>query len=132
MKKLRTLPVYAVFVLICMLVIFPVLLAVVLPLRGSDELRATIDPLTGTDGSYSTFSLIAQYPTLENFKELLVFTPDFYKVFWNSILVVGSILLFQGFLLKLPGCLQLFAAAIPARYFVLPTAESSPAETETR
>jgi len=95
MKKLRTLPVYAVFVLICMLVIFPVLLAVVLPLRGSDELRATIDPLTGTDGSYSTFSLIAQYPTLENFKELLVFTPDFYKVFWNSVLIVGSILLFQ-------------------------------------
>lgn len=95
MKRLRTLPVYTVFALICMLVIFPVLLAAVLPLRGSDELRATLNPLTGTDGTYSTFSIIAQYPTLDNFKELLLYTPDFYKVFWNSVLIVGSILLFQ-------------------------------------
>ena len=95
MKARGKLPLYVIFTLICAAVIFPVLLAVVLPFRGNDELRSTLDPLTGSDGSYSAVSIIAQYPTIENFKELLLYTPDFYKVFWNSLLIVGSILLFQ-------------------------------------
>ncbi len=94
-KNMRTLPVYAVFALICAAVIFPVLIAVLLPFRGNDELRATLDPLTGSDGSYSSFGIVAQYPTLDNFRDLLIFTPDFYKVFWNSVLIVVSILVFQ-------------------------------------
>ena len=95
MKARGKLPLYVIFTLICAAVIFPVLLTVVLPFRGNDELRSTLDPLTGSDGSYSAVSIIAQYPTIENFKELLLYTPDFYKVFWNSLLIVGSILLFQ-------------------------------------
>ena len=94
-KKLRVSSVYIVMAIICVIVMFPLLLAVILPLQASDELAGTLSPLIKFNGEYSKIDYIAQYPTLDNFKELLLYTPDFYRVFWNSFLITGSILLFQ-------------------------------------
>lgn len=94
-KKLRIPSVYAVMAVICIVVMFPLFLAVILPLQSSDELAKTLSPLINFKGTYSKIDYIAQYPTLNNFKELLLYTPDFYKVFWNSFLITGAILLFQ-------------------------------------
>lgn len=94
-KKLRVSSVYVVMAVICIVVMFPLLLAVILPLQSSDELTKTLSPLINFKGTYSRIDYIAQYPTLNNFKELLLYTPDFYRVFWNSFLITGSILLFQ-------------------------------------
>ena len=94
-KKLRVSSVYVVMAVICIVVMFPLLLAVILPLQSSDELARTLSPLINFKGNYSKIDYIAQYPTLNNFKELLLYTPDFYKVFWNSFLITGAILLFQ-------------------------------------
>lgn len=94
-KKLRASSVYVVMAVICIVVMFPLLLAVILPLQSSDELTKTLSPLINFKGTYSRIDYIAQYPTLNNFKELLLYTPDFYRVFWNSFLITGSILLFQ-------------------------------------
>ena len=41
--------------------------------------------------------LLPLYPTLQNFLDLLFFTPEFLVVFWNSVKVVGGILLGQMF-----------------------------------
>lgn len=94
-KRLKTLPVYVLMAAVCAVVIFPVFLAVILPLQASDELAKTLGPLMNFKGKYSEIDYIAQFPTLENFKELLVYSPDFYKVFWNSLFITGTILLFQ-------------------------------------
>ena len=94
-KRLKTLPVYVLMAVICAVVIFPVFLAVILPLQASDELAKTLGPLMNFNGKYSEIDYIAQFPTLENFKELLIYSPDFYKVFWNSLFITGTILLFQ-------------------------------------
>lgn len=94
-KKLRASSVYVVMAVICIVVMFPLLIAVILPLQSSDELTKTLSPLINFKGTYSSIDYIAQYPTLNNFKELLLYTPDFYRVFWNSFLITGSILLFQ-------------------------------------
>ena len=32
---------------------------------------------------------------MNHFKNLLLFTPEFYRVFWNSLFIVGTILIFQ-------------------------------------
>lgn len=95
MKKIHHIPVIVIIAFICIAVIMPVVLAVILPFQGSDELRDTLDPLTGNTGVYSEVDFIAQYPTLENFRELLFYTPEFYNVFWNSVFIAVSILLFQ-------------------------------------
>ena len=94
-KRLKTLPVYVLMAVICAVVIFPVFLAVILPLQASDELAKTLGPLMNFNGKYSEIDYIAQFPTLENFKELLIYSPDFYKVFWNSLFITRTILLFQ-------------------------------------
>ena len=94
-KRLKTLPVYVLMAVICAVVIFPVFLAVILPLQASDELAKTLGPLMNFNGKYSEIDYISQFPTLENFKELLIYSPDFYKVFWNSLFITGTILLFQ-------------------------------------
>lgn len=94
-KKLRVSSVYVLMAVICIVVMFPLLLAVILPLQSSDELARTLSPLINFKGTYSKIDYIAQYPTLSNFKELLLYTPDFYKVFWNSFMITGSILAFQ-------------------------------------
>ena len=95
-KRLKTLPVYVLMAVICAVVIFPVFLAVILPLQASDELAKTLGPLMNFNGKYSEIDYIAQFPTLENFKELLIYSPDFYKVFWNSLFITGTILLFKN------------------------------------
>ena len=94
-KRLKTLPVYVLMAVICAVVIFPVFLAVILPLQASDELAKTLGPLMNFNGKYSEIDYIAQFPTLESFKELVIYSPDFYKVFWNSLFITGTILLFQ-------------------------------------
>lgn len=48
------------------------------------------------------FKLLANYPTLKHYYELLIFTPQFFTVFWNSVRIVSFILLFQ-FFIAVPG-----------------------------
>lgn len=81
--------------LVCIAVIYPVFLAVTLPLQDEYELTKVFSPLITHKGEYVKIDHLPIYPTLDNFKELLLFTPEFYTVFWNSFLMTGSILVFQ-------------------------------------
>ena len=94
-KKSAGLPLYIVMAVLCTAVLFPVILAVILPFQAHSELKDTLSPLVNFTGKYSRVDLLPQYPSTENFKELLVYSPEFYRVFWNSLLMVGGILLFQ-------------------------------------
>ncbi|MCR4888803.1 MAG: carbohydrate ABC transporter permease [Ruminococcus sp.] len=95
LKKVSNLFLYLVLAVICLIIIYPVFTAVILPLQDIDELSRTFSPISDFKGDYVNVDYIPQYPTLNNFKELLLFTPEFYKVFWNSIMITGTILLFQ-------------------------------------
>ena len=95
MKKIRSVFWYLVLSFIGIIVIFPVLLVLILPFQSSDELQKTMDPIYNFAGKYVTIDYLPQYPTLNNFKDLLFLTPEFYKVFWNSILIVAVVLTFQ-------------------------------------
>jgi multiple sugar transport system permease protein len=50
--------------------------------------------LTGGDG-YITWKWIPDFPTIEQYRRLLFYTPEFLVLFWNSIKMVGLILLGQ-------------------------------------
>lgn len=95
MKKIRSVFLYLIFAAICLVIIYPVFLVFILPFQDSDELRQTLSPLTMFMGEYVAVDYIPQYPTLNHFKNLLLFTPEFYSVFWNSLFIVGTILIFQ-------------------------------------
>ena len=65
---------------------------------GSAELSENLAPvLEGGEGN-AVWPVIAQYPTLQAYVELLLDTPQFFTVFWNSCRQVIPIVLGHVFL----------------------------------
>lgn len=95
MKKVRTVILYILFVLLSLAILYPIVLVVLLSMQDSDEQARTISPLIQFTSEYADIHYLPQYPTLGHFTDLLIFTPEFYTVFWNSLLMVGFILVFQ-------------------------------------
>lgn len=86
---------YTLLALLCIFIIYPVFMAAVLPLQDAYELEKTFLPLKESFGKYVQIDHLPLFPTLDNFKELLLYSPEFYTVFWNSILITWCILAFQ-------------------------------------
>ncbi|MGN0621661.1 MAG: carbohydrate ABC transporter permease [Porcipelethomonas sp.] len=95
MKKIKSILLYILFALLSLVILYPVMLVIILSVQDSDELAGTISPMIQFTGEYTDIHYLPQYPTLSHFKDLLIFTPEFYTVFWNSLLMVGFILVFQ-------------------------------------
>ncbi len=95
MKRIKAVIVYIVLGLLCIAILFPVILIPILSIQDTDELAKTTVPLITNSDTFVKVDYFVQFPTLSYFKKLLLYTPEFYKVFWNSIITVGAILLFQ-------------------------------------
>lgn len=62
-------------------------------LMDSLELTGHLRPvLTGKDG-FATWALLPRYPTLQPYVELLLDSPSFFVMFWNSVRLAAGILL---------------------------------------
>lgn len=93
---------YVLHLIIKILVIFGAVLAV-LPIvflvcgtfMGEVELEELLSPVIGNGSGYATWHVIPLYPTLKNIVELLFDTPEYYVLFWNSVKIVGTVLLGQ-------------------------------------
>lgn len=93
---------YVLHLIIKILVIFGAVLAV-LPIvflvcgtfMGEVELEELLSPVIGNGSGYATWHVIPLYPTLKNIVELLFDTPEYYVLFWNSMKIVGTVLLGQ-------------------------------------
>ena len=95
MKIVKKVILYIIFAVLAVVILYPVMIVVLLSLQDTDELTGTVSPLIQFTGEYADIHYLPQYPTLGHFKDLLIFTPEFYTVFWNSLLMTGIILLFQ-------------------------------------
>lgn len=75
---------------------FFMLAPVVLVLSGSimsrQELGVFLGPVLNGEDGYISWRFIPDYPTLEHYKKVLVFTPQFFVVFWNSVKMTVCIL----------------------------------------
>lgn len=80
-------------------------------LMGNGELKEYLGPfILHTDG-YAGWRLFPLYPTLRNVVKLFLDSPEFFRMFWNTMAVTGGILTGQ-FLFGLPSAWGL------ARYLV--------------
>lgn len=95
MENIKSVIVKFLILIFCISIIFPVYLLCILPFQDSLELKGTLNPVINNGMDYVSIHFFARYPTMDNFKELLFLNPDFYKVFWNSLLMVAVIILFQ-------------------------------------
>ncbi|MCI9199406.1 MAG: carbohydrate ABC transporter permease [Lachnospiraceae bacterium] len=85
----------AVLVFPVVMVCIPILLLATGALMGRDELREGLSPVFTGMGDYIEWNLMPDYPTFENYKKLLLETPQFFVLFWNSVKMAGCILIGQ-------------------------------------
>ncbi len=89
-------------VLLALFICFPIIMVVAGAIKDTDELAMLLKPIFTQSGELTRFRLFPNYPTGKHFIDLLVFTPQFYVVFWNSIKIVFSILILQ-LIIAVPG-----------------------------
>ena len=78
--------------LCAIITICPLLFLISGSFMDSLEISELIAPVTqGTEGM-AGWHLIPGYPTLQNIIELLLDSPEFYQMFWNSVKITGTIL----------------------------------------
>ena len=82
--------------LLALVFVFPVLFLAVGSLMGKNELTDLLLPVLkkGSTG-YASWKLFPEYPTLRSYVEVLLDSPEFFVMFWNSVKMTGAILLGQ-------------------------------------
>lgn len=66
------------------LAVLPVLILVSGSITGEAELYGWIAPILGDHEGFVRLRLFPDYPTLRNFVELLLDSPEFFRMFWNT------------------------------------------------
>lgn len=89
MKKIGTGAAYAAAAIICLAILSPVLLLLDLSFQDETELAKAFVPMNGN--GFSMPDLLPLFPTFDNFKEILLFSPQFYTVFWNSMTIAAAV-----------------------------------------
>ncbi len=72
--------------------LMPVLLLLSGSLMSGLELSDAFAPLSGEAEGYIRWKFFPDYPTLAHYGKLLLYSPQFFTVFWNSVKIVGFIL----------------------------------------
>lgn len=84
-----------VFGFLSIIMVFPLLIMLGDSFMGAQELEEAYGAVFGTGSGEVSMRLIPQYPTLRSYVELLLDSPDFFVMFWNSCKQVFPILIGQ-------------------------------------
>lgn len=90
-KRLLILILLILAVIIC----FPVLFLIVGSLMGSDELNHYLGAVLGSSEGFASWALLPTWPTFKAYVQLLLDSPEFFVMFWNSVKMTGAILIGQ-------------------------------------
>ncbi|MCM1111921.1 MAG: carbohydrate ABC transporter permease [Muribaculum sp.] len=77
------------------LFLLPILILVSGSAADAYEWRERLQPLLENTNDTIVWKWIPDYPTGEHFKRLLFYSPEFMKLFWNSVGMVAAVLLGQ-------------------------------------
>lgn len=80
----------------------PILFLLTGSMMGTEELGEYLSPVLSGQEGYATWRLLPLYPTLRNVVELLMDSPEFFHMFWNTMKLTLGILLGQVFF-SVPG-----------------------------
>lgn len=72
--------------------VFPVIFLLTGSITGNLELKELLGPVLAGGKGYASWKLFPLYPTLKSYVELLVDTPGFFVMLWNSVKIVGGVL----------------------------------------
>lgn len=82
--------------LLALIFVFPVLFLTAGSFMGKNELKDLLFPVLeqGSKG-YVSWKLIPEYPTLKFYVEVLLDSPEFFIMFWNSVKIAAGVLIGQ-------------------------------------
>lgn len=93
--KIRRYLLYGLLTVIGFIMIFPVAVMVTNSWMGTQELLESYGAVLGVRGGSTSLKLLPRYPTFQPFVELLLDSPDFFVMFWNSCRQVFPVLIGQ-------------------------------------
>ncbi len=64
-------------------------------LMDNAEMKRMLSPILGEGKGFAVWHLIPLYPTISHFYRLLIESPAFYRLFWNTVGMTAAILLGQ-------------------------------------
>lgn len=85
-----------IIIALAIFMILPIIFIVAGSLMSPGELKEYLAPVLGNKPGYVEWSLLPQYPTLKSLVKLLLDSPEFFVMFWNSIFLVVAVLLGQA------------------------------------
>lgn len=83
-------------------------------LMDGGELKEHLGPVLSGAGGFLTWRLLPQYPTLQNYVELLLDTPQFFVMFWNTVKISAGTMIGQ-LLVGVPAAWGLARHRFPGR-----------------
>lgn len=75
--------------------ISPVIFLAAGTFMDNQEIMDAIGPILTDQESFASWRLFPRYPTLKNIVGLLLDSPEFFQMFWNSVKITGGILVGQ-------------------------------------
>ena len=81
--------------LLALAAVSPILFLICGSLTGDGELREMLAPVLENADGYASWKLFPLYPTLRHYVELLLDSPEFFIMFWNTVKLTFGVLLGQ-------------------------------------
>lgn len=91
-KKVKKLFIFNFLLLWAFLFLIPIYLLLEGSFMAQDELTMYLKPMLFENDKFVSFTIFPMFPTLRGYVELLLDTPEFFHMFWNSIKLVICIL----------------------------------------
>lgn len=83
-------------IILAFFMIFPIIFIAAGSFMSPDELKDYLAPILGNKCSFVNWPLLPQYPTLKSLVKLLLDSPEFFVMFWNSVFLVLAVLFGQA------------------------------------
>ncbi len=78
--------------LFALLGISPILFLAAGAFMGNEEIMDAIGPVLQDQQGHASWKLLPKFPTVKNLVQLLLDSPEFFQMFWNSVKITGGIL----------------------------------------
>lgn len=80
--------IFSILVILSLFMCFPVVFLIAGSFMGKAELTGHLAPVLGKGKDFVSWELLPKYPTIRSYVQLLLDTPQFFVMFWNSVKIV--------------------------------------------
>lgn len=77
-----------VLIILSFFVCFPIIFLIGGSFMDPSELLTNLGPIFGEGNGFATWDMLPKYPTIKSYVEILLDTPEFFVMFWNSVKIV--------------------------------------------